>query len=108
MAIQPIDLQVLFSRLDQVGKEQAMQKDVPAHNQAIQGNEIAKKTEEQDHSVNQSREVEKGGVPIIKDEHKRGRSHLPQKKGGDKEEKDGPEAEILKDPHLGRNIDITG
>jgi hypothetical protein len=108
MAIQPLDLQVLFSRLDQVGKEHAMQKEVPAHNQAVQGNEIAKKAEERNHSVNESREVENDGVTLIKDENKRGRTGLPQKKGGDKEEKEEPEAEILKDPHLGKNIDITG
>ena len=108
MAIQPIDLQVLFSRLGQVGKEQAMQKEIPAHNQAVQGSEIAKKTEEQNHSVNQTQEVENEGVTIIKDEHKRGRPQVPQKKEGEKEEKEEPEAEILKDPHLGKNIDITG
>lgn len=109
MAIQPIDLQVLFSRLDQVGKEQAAQKDGQIHQQAVHGAEIARKAEQQDHSVNQTQEVEKDGVTQVKEEKKR---RNPGRKDGEEnpkdEEKGEPEKEILREPHLGKNIDITG
>jgi len=109
MAIQPIDLQVLFSRLDQVGKEQAAQKDVPVHNQAVHGAEIVKKTDQQAHSVNETREIEKTGVSKVSDEKRRRR---PPGSGGEErrkeEEEEEPRREVLRDPNLGKNIDITG
>ena len=42
MAIQPIDAQVLFSRLSQMGKEQAEQKDNQVNTQILHGRDIAK------------------------------------------------------------------
>lgn len=110
MSIQPIDLQVLFSRLGEVGKEQAALKDVSVHNQGVQGNELAKKTEHENRSVNESPEIENDGLRMIKDEKRQGR----KKSGGDseKEERGGeeetPQKEILREPYLGKNIDITG
>ena len=109
MAIQPIDLQVLFSRLDQVGKEQAAQKDVTVHHQAVQGSEIVKRTEHQDHSVSETRQVEQDGVRKIgEDKKKRSSPRRSQGESGKKEDEDDAKREVLRDPFLGRNIDITG
>lgn len=110
MAIQPIDLQVLFSRLDQVGKEQAVQKEVPLHDQVVQGSEIAKRTEQQDHMVNLSQEVVGNGAPKVGDKKKKrersSKEATEERKKSEKTE-DAPE-EIVRDPNLGKNIDLIG
>jgi hypothetical protein len=111
MAIQPIDLQVLFSRLNQVGKEQAEQKDGQIHNQVVQGAEIVKRTERQDHSVTGLRETGGENVRQVKDEN-RGRRR-PGKKPGESakdgdEDAEQPKKEIIQESYLGKHIDITG
>ena len=109
MSIQPIDLQVLFSRLEQMGKEQAAQKEVSAQNQMIQGSELVKKTEQQNHSVNEARETEQDGVQRLKDENKKKSPRQPRREAKKKEESEiVPKTEVVKDPNLGKNIDLQG
>ncbi|MDR0601237.1 MAG: hypothetical protein LBG42_02545, partial [Treponema sp.] len=54
MAIQPIDLQTLFTQLDKVAKNHASQREGIAIQEAIQGIEIQKKTEEHIQEVNEA------------------------------------------------------
>jgi len=109
MSIQPIDLQVLFSRLEQMGKEQAAQKDVSVQNQLLQGNELVKKSEHRNHSVNETKEAEQGGVNRLKDEKRRRSSGRSGKEAAsDEQENAEPEREVVKDPNLGKNIDLEG
>ncbi|MDR2588023.1 MAG: hypothetical protein LBC67_01225 [Spirochaetales bacterium] len=113
MAIQPIDLQVLFSRIGQMGKEQADQRTGQAHVQTSQGAEMVKRAEHDNHAVTraQGAEGEEAGK-IIKDEERDGGSGgNPQKKGGGKKDsgtKDEIEQKFVQEAHLGQNIDITG
>ena len=109
MPIQPIDLQVLFAHLSQVGKEQAVQKDAAVLQQSAQAKELIEKSEQQDHSINQTKEME-DGPEKIHDEKKEKQKQQQEAGGGQKEEQqEGSEDEdILKDPDLGHHIDITG
>jgi hypothetical protein len=60
MPLLPIDLQTMFSQMSQIGREQAVQKEVPPQYQAVQAEEIVKKTEHDDKAVNQAREPGEG------------------------------------------------
>jgi hypothetical protein len=106
----PIDLQAIFTHLDQVGKEQAAIRNGIVGAQAQQAEEIVKKTEVSDNSVNESKDLDEG-TQKIKDEQKqkaekrRQRKEAKTKAGGGGEEK---MQEIIKDPDLGHHIDITG
>jgi hypothetical protein len=110
MAIQPIDLQVLFSRLNQLGKEQSDHKDGQIHTQIVRDAEIAKRTEEQDHSVRETRETEGGNTRQIKDENRRHGQGKNTGNGKKQEEKteDAAEQEVVTENYLGKKIDITG
>lgn len=105
MPIEPIDLQVLFSRMLDVGKEVGVQNNLVSVAQSMQAGELIRQTEVQSSSVNETREtseVKPAG---------QGGSHAGQ---GETEEetkarkkKSGPKSSF-QDPDLGRNIDIVG
>jgi hypothetical protein len=113
MAIQPIDLQTLFTQVDKVGKIQADQKEGLQIHQSLQGVQIQKKTEEQAQAINESKDLGQGAERISdQNAHRRN----PGSDGSD-EKKDagagetGEAAEdpsIIRDPALGNNIDISG
>jgi hypothetical protein len=113
MAIQPIDAQVLFSRLNQMGKEQAEQKDGQMHAQVVQGAQIAKRTEEADHTVGESREAQGDDVRQVNDFSRRQRRQRKENSGGEGETgeqggEDGLRRQPLREDYLGKKIDITG
>jgi hypothetical protein len=111
MAIQPIDAQVLFSRLNQMGKEQAEQKDGQVHAQLVQGAEIAKRTEEADRTVARVREAEGDNVRRVKDEPRRQGRPGGKSAGEEETEEENPGddgREPLRESYLGKKIDITG
>jgi len=109
MAIQPIDLQAIFSQMDKVGKTQAFLKDGQQIQEALHQAKAQQKLEENVKSVNESQNMgEDSGK--IKDENRRGAAQdgnreQPDSKAEDKiqEKKD-----TIRDPALGRNIDISG
>ena len=112
MAIQPIDLQAIFSQIDKVGKNQAVLREGQHIQDALQQVQTQRKLEENVRSVNESQKMGEEAETI-----KDGKGHGPQaKKGGSKEkqeENDDENAEsektaLIRDPALGRNIDISG
>ena len=113
MAIAPIDLQTLFTQLDKVGKAQSVQREGHAIHQAIAGVEIQQKTEQ----VNHIKETQDSGDGADKIKDRPDLEHEGQtggkKKGGKKQDKndDGQDAEsenvFLRDPNLGKKIDIS-
>lgn len=109
MAIQPIDLQTLFSHLHHVGKEQAAQKEGVVLQQEIQGSELARETRHKDESVNQTDDLENGTARVKDEKQKGGRDGKGE---GHKEEgkkgEDSPRKGIYEDPDIGKNIDISG
>ncbi|RKX87035.1 MAG: hypothetical protein DRP57_00035 [Spirochaetes bacterium] len=106
MPLLPIDLQTLFAQMNQVGKEQAIQKNISPLHQSLQGNEIVKQTEEKDNSVNETKEVS-DGVEKIKDKNAE-RKEKESSKGGKKEQGENKKKGVFNDPDLGQHIDIVG
>jgi hypothetical protein len=111
MAIQPIDLQALFTQVEKVGKLQANQREGLQIQQALQQAESQKKAEERIQSVNQAQDMG-SEAEKIKDGGEQGQYYKPGE-GRDEspeeeedEKKDDPG--LIRDPALGRNIDISG
>jgi hypothetical protein len=108
MPLLPIDLQTMFSHMNQVGKDQALQKDATPLDQSLQGMEIAKDAKEKDTTVNETDEVG-DGLENIKDEEKKKRNaEENEKKKRENEEQETEKKEVYKEPYLGHHIDITG
>jgi hypothetical protein len=112
MAIQPIDLQTLFTQVDKVGKAQVNQKEVLHFQAAFQGDQIQKKTDEWSHSVNELQNTG-DGTDKINDQNAR-RQGSGRHSGRDQNEEDTSESQdeeepsFISDPALGKNIDISG
>lgn len=105
MAIQPIDLQVLFSRLNQIGREQAVQRDAQVQAQAVAGSEIAERSEEGDHRVAELNTEQDGPETVNEDsEGGQGGGQQGRREKGEEEEKES----VFRDPDLGQNVDISG
>ena len=116
MAIQPIDLQTLFTQIDKVGKNQASQREGMQIQQALQGIQTQQKTEEQIQSVNETQDTGQGGAERVKDRNGRGKSAAEE---GREESQAAGENEgaapgeqraayVIRDPSLGQNIDFSG
>ena len=111
MAIQPIDLQALFTQIDKVGKNQAVMKEGQQIQDALQQAQIQRKLEENVQSVNEAQDMGEE-AENIKDENGRG-SHANQGGVRGKPEDTSAQAEsekpeLIRDPALGRNLDISG
>jgi hypothetical protein len=107
MAIQPIDLQTLFTQMDKVAKTQSAEREGLAVQQAIQGAQHQKKTEEQIRAVNETQNTGEDGAEKVKDRGAQGQAGSGNKK---KEQEKAAEEETkasIIDPRLGRNIDIS-
>ena len=108
MALLPIDLQTLFTQATQVGKEQAAQKDAPPAAQSLQGAQLVQQAEIRDKSVNQAQE-QQAGPEKLKDKARRGAERRKSRQKGAKPAAAHPPAsDVVRDPALGRNVDITG
>ena len=108
MAIQPIDLQTLFTQVDKVAKTQSAQREGLAIQQAIHGVQLQRKTEEQIQAVNEAQNTGEDGAEKIKDRGAQGQDSGE----GKKNEQEYPAEEetqvpYFSDPRLGRNIDIS-
>jgi hypothetical protein len=108
MALLPIDLQTLFTQATQVGKEQAAQKDAPPAAQSLQGAQLVQQAENRDKSVNQAQEQQEGPEKL-KDKARRGAERRKgRQKGAKPPAAQPPASDVVRDPELGRNVDITG
>ncbi|MCL2184268.1 MAG: hypothetical protein FWB86_00210 [Treponema sp.] len=111
MALAPIDLQTLFSQMDKVGKTQAAQKDGATVQQAVQGTELQRKTEEQIRQVNETQNAGEGPDKVNDQTGKdAGKRSEGKKKESENEPEETSETEnivFLRDPSLGNKIDIS-
>ena len=108
MAIAPIDLQTLFTQLDKVGRTHASQKEGTIQ-QAVQSVQIQRKTEEHIQQVNEAQNTGEGAEKV-NDHGQRQNSSTNSKKRNnedDEDNEDGKNSSVLRDPSLGRNIDIS-
>ena len=107
MSIQPIDLQTLFVKMHHVGKEQVAQKEAAVIQQEIQGNEMVKKHQHDDSSVNRA-DISDKGPENVKEDGRGSTDHGAEHKKSKEEKARRKEKEILFDPDLGKNIDFSG
>ena len=108
MAMQPIDLQTLFTQIDKIGKAQSAQREGLAIQQAIQGAQLQRKTEEHIQEVNEAQNTG-DGTEKVNDRGQRDGAGGKKKRNGRKEDNDDEQemSSVLRDPSLGRNIDIS-
>jgi hypothetical protein len=109
MPLLPIDLQIMFSQMSHVGKEQAVQRDVTPQYQFVQGTEMVQKAEHDDSAVNQSQQLGEGPEKVKEQEEKEKRQHSQgQRKGESGEPAKEEEKQIFEDPDLGHHVDLVG
>ncbi len=111
MSLQPIDLQTLFVRLSQVGREQSAIKQAVAQNQTVTGNEIAQRSQNAGHTVRETDEVSEGPESVNEDEQKENPNSRGRRSPSGAEEQsseEGDENGEFRDPDLGQNVDLTG
>jgi len=117
VAIQPIDLQTLYTQLDKVGKAQVQQqaaeqsaretemannkKDAAARLKTVQGTETSEDKAGRVHERTESEERERDGG------QKREKPEGAEKGEGNEETPENP-PEVIRDPALGTRIDISG
>jgi hypothetical protein len=109
MAIQPIDLQTLFTQLDKVAKTQSDQREGAALHQAIQGAQLQRKTEDQIKAVNQAQNMGEDGAEKVKDRGPQAHdgNGKGKKKENEKPQQEETKAAVIHDLSLGRKIDIS-
>ena len=119
MALLPIDLQTLFSQTTQVGKEQAAQNNAPPAAQAAQGQQLVQRADTRDHAVNEAQHQEEGPEQV-KDRSRRGAERRGRRERKEARPPAGkpqaarppgagtPASNVVRDPDLGRHIDVTG
>jgi hypothetical protein len=111
MAIQPIDLQTLFTQLDKVAKTQSSQREGAAMHEAIQGAQLQRRTEEQIKAVNDVQNTGEDGAEKVKDRgaqaHDKHNGGKGRKQEDEKPDQEEAKAAVIHDLRLGRNIDIS-
>lgn len=112
MPIRPIDLQTMLMQMSQVQKDQAVEKDGPALQSAMQGAAAAKKEFEAKDAVRLPEEPEQGASPI---KERPGRQRAQGGQGGQAEgegaeggDAEKPREEVVRDPSLGNRVDLSG
>ena len=106
MSIQPIDLQVLFARLNLIGREQAAQRNSLVQAQAVAASEIAERSEEEDRRVSELNTDEE--APEKVSDESESPQEQPEQPGEHETDGSAAHPEVLVDPDLGQNIDISG
>ena len=111
MAIQPIDLQTLFTQMDKVGKNQAVLREGQQLQESLQQVQNQRKLEENVKAVNEAQEMG-NEAGKIKDENRRNaqgdNSGVKGRQPENEEPPDDEKQDYISDPALGRNIDIFG
>jgi len=113
MAIQPIDLQILFTQMEKVGKEQSGLKEGAQLQQSILGATEQKKLDEKVKSISETPDTGEGMEKITDKagrRERRGTRDSPGREGTDSDgaKQSGDQAEVVKDPALGKNVDLSG
>jgi hypothetical protein len=108
MAISPIDLHTLYGQVDKVGKQEAAQKEGAALLQSIQQAKNQEKTDERIRSVNEAQDTGEG-TEEIKDKNGGRAGHDGSGRHREEAEEKAEEADdgVIRDPDLGRNIDVS-
>ena len=106
MAISPLDLQTLFTQMDKVSKQDAAQREGAAILQSIQHSRIQQQLDEKVRSVNESQNTGEGTESI--DDNSGGKAGQENRQGESSEMTEEKEDRgVIRDPDLGRNIDVS-
>jgi hypothetical protein len=112
MAIQPIDLQALFTQVEKVGKEQANQKQGLQLQQSIQGAQEQQRTDHRIQSVNASQDTGQGPERVKDRSPRKHREYDGDGEAADEADQADlrPESDssVIRDPALGKNVDVSG
>ncbi len=110
MAIQPIDLQTMYTSLEKVSKMTAAKQQGMQLQSAIQQDELTKRIQEKASTVEKTEMDEDEGLTHVKDRQKNSEadSHTSDEREEKKEEQPEEHIEVITDPFLGRHIDISG
>ncbi len=108
MAIQPIDLQTMYSSLEKVSKMTQHQQGMQLQG-AIQQEEISKREQEKVKTVEET-EMDDEGPLNIKDRSspEKDSSNEHSEKQNQEEETGLDTKQVITDPNLGQHIDISG
>jgi hypothetical protein len=107
MALLPIDLQTIFTQASQVGKDQAVQKDAPPAAQSLQGAQLVQNAVIRDNAVNETHDQQEGPEKAGDRARRGAERRKRQKKGTQPPAALSPGTDVVRDPALGRNVDIT-
>jgi len=108
MAIAPIDLQTLFTQLDKVAKAQSAQRESQVIQQAMQGVQLQRKTEEHIEQVNEAQNMGEGVEKVNdKKNNEKDEGNKKNREQTEKEKKDEDAPSVLRDLNLGKKIDIS-
>ena len=117
MSLRPIDLQTLIMRQTELSREQAALHDGAVQKKAVEQAESAEETLENQEKVARATELPEGPLEVNDDpdasresrpKNSRKRKSPAANENAAKEETAETGAEVVKDPMLGRNIDISG
>lgn len=109
MSVSPLDMQILYSNLKNVGQQHAGERAAEIARQDEQADESVRKADQNDHQVAETKDVETG-VDKINEEEKKQQEGSPKEKQKKEEESETAEKkeQFYEDPALGHNIDISG
>ncbi len=107
MAIQPIDLQTLYSQMDKVSKNVVQQQQHAQLHGSMELAGLVKKDAEKTETVEKAQEQE--GMAEVKDnQNSKNQEQNQSKKNQKQEESTEVVLELIKDPALGKNFDVLG
>jgi hypothetical protein len=107
MAISPLDLQTLFTQMDKVGGKEAAQREGAAILQSIQQQKIQQQMDEKIRSVNESQDTGDGAEGIKDKKGRAGQEDRKHNHSAEEPEENAGEGGVIKDPALGKNIDVS-
>lgn len=106
MSIRPLDLQTLFVKMANVGKDQALIQKAVENQQAREASELVKEENRRDKAVNKTEEDK--ATDKVKDQKRESQEYPKgqERKEEKKEKKEHPK--YFTDPERGHNLDISG
>jgi len=107
MSIKPIDLQTLFIKMANVGKEQASLQKSVENQQSREANQLIREENNRDHSVNKAEE-DKDAEHIKDKESSSSDNSFSGEHKNEQDEQDKEKNNYFTDPERGHNIDISG
>ena len=111
MSVSPLDLQILYSNLKNIGQQQASERGAELAQQDKMAEESARRADENDHKVSETKDVETGAEKINEDEQssREGKSGKEKEKKKKDEKENAPDRKkYFEDPDIGHHIDISG